>query len=66
MAGRSFVMSRLNDRQRVILLLSLNGLPDRIIAAVLNTSRDSIKTSRLKALKCLSGEIEEGSQVQAV
>ncbi len=64
--ARSYIMSRLSDRERVILSLSLNGFPDRTIGGVLGTSSDSIKVSRLKALRRLTGQfIEQESQPQA-
>jgi DNA-binding CsgD family transcriptional regulator len=59
MSARNYVMSRLNDRDRIILILSMNSISDKQISEALNTSPESIKVSRLKALKKLTGELME-------
>jgi DNA-binding NarL/FixJ family response regulator len=64
MAGRSYIMARLSDRERIILSLSLNGVPDRCIADALNTSSGTIKVSRLRALRRLTGQCQEDAGVQ--
>lgn len=65
MASRNYIMSRLNDRERVILNLSINAFSDRQIGEALSTSADVVKQTRLKALRKLAGEYREELQPEA-
>jgi len=64
MAPRNYIMSRLSDRERIILNLSMNAFSDRQIGEALSTSPDCVKQTRLKALRKLAGEYREELQLE--
>lgn len=55
----NLILSRMTDRERSILILSLAGLPDRQIAHAINSSPDAIKQGRLRGLRRLVGEYQD-------